>query len=86
MKTKLAIAVGTLLVAVLTACFVHIRKQDALIRDFLCQQGRYERLLDSTAKYVEDKYGEYLPDTYWEHDVYTCLYEDMDCWTRSKAK
>lgn len=36
---------------------------------------KYEECLDSTSAYIYRKYGEYLPDTYWESDVYQNIYD-----------
>ena len=56
---------------------------DKTIEELMIQKGKYERCLDSTAQYVFNKYNEYLPDTYWENDIYTSIYEgaeDVECW------
>lgn len=52
------------------------------VEPLLVQQGKYERLLDSTVNYVYSKYDDYLPDSYWENDIYFDLYEDSECWDR----
>lgn len=57
-----------------------------LVEELTLQQGKYERLLDSTVSYIYHKYGEFLPDTYWESDVYQDLYKDSYCWDRNNLK
>ena len=57
-----------------------------LVEKLTLQQRKYERLLDSTASYIYYKYGEFLPDTYWEYDVYQDLYEDSCCCYRNNLK
>lgn len=76
----------TALVVVLTASVVRInakKEYNETVKQFLIQQGRYEKCLDSTAQYISDKYGEFLPDTYWSGDIYQNIYidsEDKECW------
>ena len=78
--------VWTALTVSITSAVIHKNDEteiDQTIRELLIQQGKYERLLDSTTVYIFNKYDEYLPDTYWENDVYQCIYEgaeDRECW------
>ena len=74
--------IGIILV-VLATYHIFIRPKNETIEELLIQRGRYERCLDSTAEYIFSKYEEYLPDTYWEGDIYWSIYEgseDIECW------
>lgn len=90
MKTKTDFIFGTIILSLfLTIVSICIYRKydetqiDDTVRALLIQQGKYERLLDSTAAYIYDKYSEFLPDTYWEGDIYQDIYadsEDAECW------
>ena len=76
------------MLAILTIVYVEfVSKPNKTIEQLLQQQAKYERLLDSTANYIFQKYDEFLPDTYWEGDVYWNVYEgseDKQCWTNKQ--
>lgn len=74
--------IGIMLV-VLVTYHIFIRPKNEAIDQLLVQQSLYERLLDSTSEYIFSKYDEYLPDTYWENDIYWAVYEgseDRESW------
>lgn len=84
---RIALSVAIIFLAVFFGysikCNWDSRDDKEIINELLIQKGKYEKLLDSTCQYIYDKYDEYLPDTYWENDIYWDVYEgaeDRECW------
>ena len=61
--------------------------EEATAIETMVISAKYEKLIDSTARYIYTKYGEFLPDTYWKgNPVYEDLYDDLECWDRNYLK